>query len=166
MTANEDRPGAPMSNNPPQDAFAPDDPPGHGDALGGVDALGHDDALGREWIVEARGCDPDALRDLPTLRGLFHRIIEEVGLTEVRPSTWHVFPGHAGITGMSLLAESHLTCHTFPEHGTVCLNLFCCRPRPEWDFQSGLAHALGAQEVQVRSVPRRFAPEPAETSLP
>ncbi|NNF13274.1 MAG: S-adenosylmethionine decarboxylase [Gemmatimonadetes bacterium] len=120
-----------------------------------------DESLGREWIVEARGCDPSALKDLPTLRRLFERIIDEMGLNEVRPSVWHVFPGAGGITGMSLLAESHLTCHTFPEHGTVCLNLFCCRPRPEWDFAEGLAEVLDADDVHVRSVARRFAPEAA-----
>ena len=117
-----------------------------------------DESLGREWIVEARGCDPSALKDLATLRRLFEQIIDEMGLNEVRPSVWHVFPGAGGITGMSLLAESHLTCHTFPEHGTACLNLFCCRPRPEWDFVGGLAEVLDADDVHVRSVARRFAP--------
>mgnify|MGYP002623190647 FL=1 len=122
-----------------------------------------DDTLGCEWIVEARGCRPEALRDLTTLRRLFRRIVTEADLIPVQPALWHVFPGHGGVTGMSLLAESHLTCHTFPEHGTLCLNLFCCRPRPAWDFEGGLADAVGAREVQVRSVARRFAPEPAGT---
>lgn len=120
-----------------------------------------DPAPGREWIVEARGCDARALQDLPRLRGLFGRIIEELELNEVQPSAWHVFPGSGGITGMCLLAESHLTCHTFPEHGTICLNLFCCRPRPEWDFEGVLAEVLGAAEVEVRSLARRFVPAAA-----
>ncbi|NNL29495.1 MAG: S-adenosylmethionine decarboxylase [Gemmatimonadetes bacterium] len=124
------------------------------------------ETLGREWIVEARGCEAQALRDLPTLRGLFRRIIEELGLNEVQPSTWHVFPGSGGITGMSLLAESHLTCHSSPEHGTICLNLFCCRPRPRWDFEGGLAEELGAEEVHVRTLARRYVPSAAEVTTP
>lgn len=123
----------------------------------GLDGAGPE-ALGREWIVEARECDPRRLADLDRLKALFRRIVEELDLHEVRPSVWHVFPGPGGITGMSLLAESHLTCHTFPEHGTACLNLFCCRPRPEWDFSAGLAELLGAGEVEVRRLPRRYAP--------
>ena len=114
--------------------------------------------MGVEWIVEARGCDPSALRDPGTLGKLFDRMIEELKLHEVRPSIWHVFPGAGGVTGMSLLAESHLTCHTFPEHGTLCLNLFCCRPREAWDFSSGLAEMVGAHDVSVRTIPRRYAP--------
>jgi S-adenosylmethionine decarboxylase len=117
-------------------------------------------AEGCEWIVEARGCAPAALADLGRLKGLFRRIVDELDLEEVRPSVWHVFPGPGGITGMSLLAESHLTCHTFPEHGTACLNLFCCQPRPEWDFEAGLREALDAEEVDVRRVRRRYAPTP------
>ncbi len=118
-------------------------------------------ASGCEWIVEARGCDPAALADPDVLKGLFRKIVRDLALIEVRPSVWHVFPGPGGITGMSLLAESHLTCHTFPEHGTACLNLFCCRPRPEWDFEAGLREALGAEVVDVRRLRRRYAATPA-----
>ena len=117
------------------------------------------DALGREWIVEARGCDDRALADVGRLKTLFTRIVGDLELNEVRPSIWHVFPGAGGVTGMSLLAESHLTCHTFPEHGTLCLNLFCCRPRPEWDFDRGLAALVGAREVDVRRLARRYVSE-------
>lgn len=125
-----------------------------------LDETGGPDALGCEWIVEARGCDPAALANVDVLKGLFRRIVDELALHEVRPSIWHVFPGPGGITGMSLLAESHLTCHTFPEHGTACLNLFCCRPRPQWDFRSGLREALDAGYVDVRRLRRRYAPAP------
>ena len=45
-------------------------------------------------------------------------------------TSWHQFPNTGGITGVSLLTESHLACHTFPEYGSLCLNVFCCRPRP------------------------------------
>lgn len=114
--------------------------------------------------MEARDCDRSALADPAALKALFRRMVEELGLNEVRPPVWHVFPGTGGVTGMSLLAESHLTCHTFPEHGTLCLNLFCCRPRPEWDFASRLEEMLGARRVDVRRLSRRYAPEPGGTA--
>ena len=112
--------------------------------------------LGREWVVEAHGCDPAALADLPTLRALFERIVEGLGLHPVAETLWHVFPAPGGITGMVLLAESHLTCHTFPEHGSLCLNLFCCTPRDEWDFEGALASCFGAERVTVRSLTRPY----------
>jgi len=69
-------------------------------------------ALGQEWVVEAHGCDPGSLADLSTLRSLFARMVDELSLHEVETPVWHQFPGPGGITGLSLLAESHLTVHT------------------------------------------------------
>ncbi len=112
---------------------------------------------GREWIVEAHGCDPAALADPEALRALFARMIEELGLHPVTEPLWHKFPGPGGITGLCLLAESHLACHTFPEHGSLCLNLFCCTPRPEWDYAERLRELVGAESVDVRSLERPYA---------
>ncbi len=112
---------------------------------------------GREWIVEAHGCDPAALADVATLRALFARIVRDLALHPVAEPLWHVFPGPGGITGLCLLAESHLACHTFPEHASLCLNLFCCRPRPEWDWAEELRKAVGAERVEVRSLLRSYA---------
>src|SRR5262245_26553610 len=111
---------------------------------------------GCEWIIEAHGCDARSLADPSAMAGLFDRIIEGMDLHPVAPANWHQFPGTGGITGLNLLAESHLACHTFPEYGSVCLNVFCCRPRPEWDFESALRELLGASAVHVRKVERPY----------
>ena len=80
----------------------------------------------------------DALCDVARLQRVFARIIAEAGLHPVAEPVWHKFPGAGGVTGLALLSESHLACHTFPEYRSACLNLFCCRPRPEWDFETRL----------------------------
>ena len=116
---------------------------------------------GCEWIVDARGCDPARVADPATLRALFARIIGELGLTPVGDAVWHVFPPPGGITGIALLAESHLTVHTFPEHASICLNLFCCRPRAEWPWAERLREHLGAERVDVRRLERSYASEPS-----
>lgn len=117
---------------------------------------------GREWIIEARGCPPDALRDPACLQALFARLIADLHLTPVAPAVWHVFPAPGGITGMVVLAESHLACHTFPEYGSICLNLFCCRWRDDVDAAGLLAEMLGARDTVVRRIDRDYGPlEPA-----
>jgi len=121
---------------------------------------------GREWVVEAYGCDPARLADMGALEVLFARLVAEMHLRPVAPPVWHQFPGPGGVTGLCLLAESHLAVHTFPEHGSLCLNLFCCRPRPEWDFGGALRDLVGASTVRVRRLDRAYAESRADEVHP
>jgi S-adenosylmethionine decarboxylase len=115
-------------------------------------------ATGSEWIVDASGCRADALRSIAVFETLFGRIVADLALRPVRPAVWHQFPGEGGLTGLLLLSESHLACHTFPERGFAAINLYCCRERPEWDWARELAGALGAGAVSVRRVSRGEPP--------
>ena len=118
-------------------------------------------ANGTEWIVEAYGCDPVRLGDVKCLQALFTTMVQELSLHPVAEGVWHRFPGPGGVTGMLPLAESHLTVHTFPEHESLCLNLFCYTPRADWQWERGLFDAVGANDVRVRSVTREYAAQPA-----
>src|ERR1700694_2711329 len=113
---------------------------------------------GCEWVIEAHGCDAAALSDLVRLRALFAELTEALALHPVCDATWHQFPGAGGITGVSLLAESHVACHTFPEYHSLCLNVFCCRPRGEWDFSAYLKREFAASTVNVRRIDRPYIP--------
>jgi S-adenosylmethionine decarboxylase len=110
--------------------------------------------IGSEWLVEAAGCREDALRSVESLRALFARVIDELGLKPLHTPSWHVFPDPGGVTGFVMLSESHLSCHTYPEHGVIAINLYCCRPRPDWPWDERLREILGASRVQVRAIDR------------
>ena len=112
---------------------------------------------GCEWIVEAQGCTEAALRDPVLLKTLFEDLIRGMALHPVEPTVWHQFPDPGGITGLCLLAESHLACHTFPEYGSLCLNVFCCRSRDDFDFESCLKQSFGdSVAVRVRKLQRAY----------
>lgn len=116
---------------------------------------------GAEWIVDARGCPPDVLRDGNRLRALFDRLIDDLHLTPVAPAVWHTFPAPGGLTGFVVLAESHLACHTFPEFGSICVNVFCCRAREDFDAAALMSEMLGATDTVVRRLERAYGPSPS-----
>jgi S-adenosylmethionine decarboxylase len=111
-------------------------------------------SLGSEWIVDAHGCPPGPLRSREALQAVFDALVRDLGLHPVAEAVWHVFPEPGGVTGLLLLSESHLACHTFPERGFAAFNLYCCRPRPEWPWSERLRELIGAREIALHLQPR------------
>ncbi|WP_394821007.1 S-adenosylmethionine decarboxylase family protein [Pendulispora albinea] len=110
--------------------------------------------LGTEWIVDASGCDPEKLRDPTAVDRFVDAVIEGLALTVLPPRRVHRFPGEGGITALVLLTESHLALHTFPEHGALTVNLYCCRERPPYAWEAALHASFGAARVHVVEAPR------------
>ena len=104
-------------------------------------------------MIEATGCSRAILRDEGKLRSILFGVIDDLGLKSIG-SVWHKFDGEGGVTGLIALTESHLACHTYPEHHTATFNLYCCKARPEWDWDVKLRDALGATNVSVTKIDR------------
>src|SRR6185436_18509664 len=106
----------------------------------------HDTVRGNgiEWLIEAHGCDAAALTSPARLRAMFDAIVQGLRLHPLGDAIWHQFPGSGGVTGLWMLTESHLACHTFPEYESLTLNIFSCIPRPDWDAAAWLRQDLGA----------------------
>jgi S-adenosylmethionine decarboxylase len=114
--------------------------------------------LGTEWLIDASGCNADALADLDRLRAVFNRVINDLDLQVVGEIAWAKFSDRSeqgcvlpgGVSGLALLSESHLTCHTYPEFGAATFNLYCCRKRTAWPWENMLREMLDAKEVRVQ----------------
>jgi S-adenosylmethionine decarboxylase len=71
------------------------------------------------------------MTDSASLRHACSNAVQSAGLTVVA-ELFHAFAPHpqiagpAGVTGVLLLAESHLAVHTWPESGTVTLDVYVC----------------------------------------
>ena len=109
---------------------------------------------GSEWIIDAAGCAPELLAGTGAMQTVCDVIIERAQLHVVGEPVWHQFDGPGGVTGLYLLSESHLTCHTFPEFGLAAFNLYCCRRRQTCDWESLLQEHLHATRVSTREVVR------------
>jgi S-adenosylmethionine decarboxylase len=119
--------------------------------------------VGTEWLIEATECDAEALRDEHQIRSILAAVIADLELKPVG-SVWHKFPDEGGVTGLIALTESHLACHTYPEHGVATFNLYCCRTRPEWDWDTNLRTLLDARLVKITRIERGQSAEMAETA--
>ena len=81
--------------------------------------------------IDGFGGDRHKLSDENLVRALLDRYPQDIGMTKIAPP--HVFryvgkkPDDWGVTGFVLIAESHISIHTFPEHNFVWVDVFSCK---------------------------------------
>ena len=81
-------------------------------------------ALGTHMLVELRDCNPEILHDLDKVRGAMVDAAVRAKATVVEVA-FHEF-NPFGISGMVIIAESHLSIHTWPEYGYAAVDIFTC----------------------------------------
>jgi len=110
-------------------------------------------ALGRHLLAEMKGCEPTRLADLALVQSAMVQAAKVSGATVVTQSFHHFAP--LGISGVVVVAESHLAIHTWPEHAFAALDYFTCGkgvdPLAAIEF---MRQALGAQEISMQEIPR------------
>ena len=114
-------------------------------------AAPHRQATGLHLIGDLYGClcDSRLMLDAPYLENFCRERVAAAGLTTVG-SLFHSFGEGGGVTGVVVLAESHLSIHTWPEAGYVTLDVYVCSYR-----QDNSAKA----EQLFDTVMQAFAPE-------
>ncbi|GAB4364892.1 MAG: adenosylmethionine decarboxylase [Calditrichia bacterium] len=80
--------------------------------------------LGRQILVEFFDCDEKILNDVGLIEFYMKKAAIECGATIVN-SVFHTFNPH-GISGVVVIAESHLAIHTWPEYGYAAVDVFTC----------------------------------------
>ena len=81
-------------------------------------------ALGRHLLIEMQDCDKEVLNDLGYLRDAMVVAAIECGATVMGESFHHFNP--QGVSGVVVIAESHLSVHTWPEYGYAAVDIFTC----------------------------------------
>ncbi len=115
--------------------------------------------LGVQWTADLYGCDTALLDDQEQI-ATFVLEAARVAQATIVSSQFHKFAPQ-GVSGVVVIAESHIAIHTWPELGYAALDLFTCGDRllAEEGFRK-LAERLGATEVvctrHTRGDPRRL----------
>ncbi len=81
-------------------------------------------ATGRHLLVEYHDCDCDVLNNLQTIEALMRSAAQAARATVVG-AVFHPFSPQ-GISGVVVIEESHLSIHTWPEHGYAAVDFFTC----------------------------------------
>ena len=82
------------------------------------------ETIGKHCILELYECDPTRLDDEALIRNIITSASKRAGAKLLNLITHHFEPH--GVTGLALLAESHISVHTWPESGYAAIDVFTC----------------------------------------
>lgn len=115
-------------------------------------------ALGRHLLLELKDCNPEVLNDLDFLKNCLRSAAEEAGATVINES-FHQFSPH-GVSGVVIIAESHLFIHTWPEYNYAAADIFTCGDSVEPGKAAQLIiQRLGARNPSLIELKRGFIEE-------
>ena len=110
-------------------------------------------ALGRHVLVEFYNCDAEVLNNLHHVEQAMKEAAVKAGSTIV-DAVFRRFAPH-GISGVVVIAESHLAVHTWPEYGYAAMDLFTCGDKVDpWAARDYLAGVFRAGDSECREIPR------------
>jgi len=107
--------------------------------------------LGRHILAEFFECDPNILNNIQKVESLMIDAALECGATIVQ-KCFHMFSPH-GVSGVVIIAESHLAIHTWPELGYAAVDLFTCGekcdPKIAYEFLKKHFNSTNASFTQL-----------------
>ena len=80
--------------------------------------------LGRHLIVEYADCNSKLLNNIELLEQYMNESVRKAGATIVSSKFHNYNP--QGVSGVVIIAESHLSIHTWPEYGYAAVDSFTC----------------------------------------
>ncbi|MCB9477595.1 MAG: adenosylmethionine decarboxylase [Deltaproteobacteria bacterium] len=117
----------------------------------------HTSALGTHHLLDLFGVGAALLDDQSALKATLSRCARDGGATILATHFRRFEP--QGVTGVVILAESHVTIHTWPERGAATLDVFTCGdPSIGERIVEGLVAALPSEEHRVTSIARGMEP--------
>ena len=81
-------------------------------------------ALGKHMLLELKDCDAGLLNDMEYLREALNTVAILIGATVIKDSFYQFSP--QGISGVVIIAESHISIHTWPEFCYAAVDVFTC----------------------------------------
>ena len=102
--------------------------------------------FGPHLMVDGYEANPDRLRDAELIRRVLNELPEEMEMTKVLPPFVYSYGpgGEDGVTGVVIIAESHIAIHTFPKKRFLSVDIFSCKA---FDMAKALKKLAEVDEV-------------------
>jgi S-adenosylmethionine decarboxylase proenzyme len=81
-------------------------------------------ALAKHLLIELKDCNTDLLNDMEYLRTVLTDVAKYIGAAVIKDSFYQFSP--QGISGVVIIAESHISIHTWPEYNFAAVDVFTC----------------------------------------
>ena len=121
-------------------------------------------------IVDGFGGDPDQLADENVVRVILDQYPQEMGMTKIAPPTVVRYRGTKpedwGISGYVMIAESHISLHTFPERRLIWADIFSCKAFDAAPIVDDLRRRFGLREMQMNILERGLEAPDASGQAP
>ncbi len=109
--------------------------------------------LGRHLLAELSDCNAAILNHQEELQRIMLEAARNSGATVVDSVFHHYNP--QGLSGIVVIAESHISIHTWPEYGYAAVDCFTCGSSVNpWKALEYLKEKLGSRAVQVKDLNR------------
>jgi S-adenosylmethionine decarboxylase len=119
-------------------------------------------------IIDGYGGDPQLLADGSVLERFLDEYPAQIGMTKIAPPAVYRYVGAKpqdwGYSGYVLIAESHISIHTFPARNCLWADVFSCK---DFDADSAIEvikEAFQLNDVQVQLLPRGLDYSEEETA--
>jgi len=119
--------------------------------------------LGRHLLIDYWNCDSDLLNNETELFKLLNTAAEAAG-AKVMSTRSHKFE-HQGVTAVAILADSHISIHTWPSVGYAGVDVYTCGNCDPWAAHAILDKTLSAQRAEVVELARGDACSPDSITL-
>lgn len=117
-----------------------------------------DTFIGRHCLLDIYTQDREWLKNQQIVEHLLH-LAAQAAQAHVLTSHFHTFGGEGGITGVLLLAESHISIHTWPEHNYAAVDIFICGKLSINAAISVFQQKLANARIEVRLLERGYKAE-------
>jgi S-adenosylmethionine decarboxylase len=109
-------------------------------------------------VVDGYGADSDRLKDEDLVHGFLDTYPDTIGMNKIMPPQVYTYHGRTpedwGISGFVLIAESHISVHTFPDRGYINIDIFSCKEFDTAAAQSDVKRVFSLDEVRVWTMER------------